>query len=297
MKPERLAAAQLREGVQRVDRSGVDRPGGADDDRGGKARRPVLRDRALEEIQADPESLVGLDLAQVPGADPEQVDGLVDAVVDLVGRVDDQLRTALSAEPVLADVAGRHRATRRGESGEVRHRAARDEDSLCARRETQQRREPANDLVFDVDRGVVAPPAIRIERGRQVVRGRPDRIGGRVDEPEKAGVRVSERVRKHVLADDEVPPEHDLAEQVVPEPGNDLQFRRSEPSHAPWHTPVPAHVGREPTGFPLDGTQVPTLPGNPAAPPPGPRAGRRSRTGSPPPSIARRGCRIRSTRR
>ena len=77
VKPERLAAAQLREGVQRVDRSGVDRPGGADDDRGGKARRPVLRDRALEEIQADPESLVGLDLAQVPGADPEQVDGLV----------------------------------------------------------------------------------------------------------------------------------------------------------------------------------------------------------------------------
>jgi hypothetical protein len=47
---------------------------------------------------------------------------------------------------------------------------------------------------------VIAPPAVGVHRGGEVVGGDADRIRRRVDEPEKARVGVAERERHHVLA-------------------------------------------------------------------------------------------------
>ena len=61
-------------------------------------------------------------------------------------------------------------------------------------------REPADDLVLDVNGGVVTAPAIRVHRGGEVVGVDADRVRRCVDESEKTRVRVAHRERHHVLA-------------------------------------------------------------------------------------------------
>ncbi len=47
--------------------------------------------------------------------------------------------------------------------------------------------------------------------------------------------------------------------QVVALSGN-VQVLPLVPSHWPWHTPVPPHAAREPTGLPLMAVHLPTEP-------------------------------------
>ena len=88
MEPQRLAGAEIGDRVQRVDGPGVDRAGIADDDRGKESRCPIGSDRPFEHVHPDPEAAVGRDLPELVRADAEQVHGLVDAGMHLVGGVD-----------------------------------------------------------------------------------------------------------------------------------------------------------------------------------------------------------------
>ena len=154
---------------QRIDRSRVDGAGVADDDRRREALPAVRLDGVREQVHPHAEALVRLDLSKLPHADPEQVHGLVHAVMDLVGGVDRQSRPPFARETFLAHVSRGHGAARRRERREIRHRAARDQDPLRRFRIAQQLRQPAHHAVLDVDRGVIASPAIRVHGGGHVV--------------------------------------------------------------------------------------------------------------------------------
>jgi hypothetical protein len=197
VEPEALPGTELGELVERIDGARVHRAGVAHDDRRLQSRAPVVGDRLLQQVDADAEAVVGRDLPELLPADAEQVDRLVDAVVDLFRDVHHERLG--SPEAGLAHV-GRHGAPRGRERREVRHRAARGEDALGAVRKAEDRREPLQDLLLDVDRGVVAAPAIAVHRRREVVGDDAERVGGRVDEGEEARVRVAEGVVQDPLA-------------------------------------------------------------------------------------------------
>ena len=55
---------------------------------------------------------------------------------------------------------------------------------------------------LDVDPGVVSAPAVRVHGRSHVVRQRSHRIGRGIDEAEEAGMRVAERPREDLLADE-----------------------------------------------------------------------------------------------
>ena len=198
--PHLLARAHVGELRERIDRAGVDGAGVAHQDRGKQAVAPVGGDRLLEEIQPDAEGLVGRNLSELPRPDSQQVRGLVDAGVDLVRGVDGQPRAVRSGQSVLPDVAGRLRPPRHGESGEVRHGPARDEDALGRRRKPEHLGEPPDDATFDVRRGVIAAPAVRVHAGSQEVREDADGIRRRVDEAVEARMGVAHRIGHDVLA-------------------------------------------------------------------------------------------------
>ena len=198
VEPEALPRAQVGELVEGIDGAGVDGAGVADHDRRLPPRPPVLGDRALQQVHADPEPVVGRDLPQLLPADAQEVHRLVDAVVDLVGDVDDERRCPRKA--VLAHARGL-RATGRGEGGEVRHRSARGQEALGGRGQAEDLGEPGDDAPLDVDGRVVAAPAVAVHGRGEVVGHGADRVGGRVDEGEEARVRVPEGVGEDAVAD------------------------------------------------------------------------------------------------
>jgi hypothetical protein len=83
---------------------------------------------------------------------------------------------------------------------EVRHRSARDEDAFGVGGEAEHLGDPAHDARLDVDRRVVAAPAVRVHGGGEVVGDDADRIRRGVDEAVEARVGVAHRIRQDVLA-------------------------------------------------------------------------------------------------
>ena len=89
MEPAVVAPGQLRQPVQLVDAAGVGGAGDADDAAGLQTRRPRPRSMAASRASRSmrKSSSVG-QLAQLAAAEPQQVDGLVEAVVGLAGDVE-----------------------------------------------------------------------------------------------------------------------------------------------------------------------------------------------------------------
>ena len=114
VEPEPLARGEVRERAEVVDGPRVRRPGVPADEEGREARGAVRRDPLGEEVDADPEPLVGRDRADVLRREARERRGLRDGVVRLVGDVERPLQEVLR-EPV---------PPRRDDGRERRERAA-----------------------------------------------------------------------------------------------------------------------------------------------------------------------------
>src|SRR5438067_5279358 len=101
---------------------------------------------------------------------------------------------------------------RDGERGHRRHRSTADEESRRLRWKSEELLEPREDLVLDVDRGVVAAGAARIHRRGQRVGKDAHHRGRRVDPAPETWMAVAKRVRlyffleraQHVVGRDRV---------------------------------------------------------------------------------------------
>ena len=196
MEPEGLCGAEVGQLVERVDRACVHGAGVADDDRRPKARPPVCGDGLLQQVDTDAEAVVRRDLPQLPPADAEEIDGLVHAVVDLVGDVDDERRGA--REAVLPHAGGhRARAVARAVKFAIEPPEVKRPSAVAGRPDLG---EPRDDAPLHVDRRVVSAPAVAVHRRGEVVGRRADRVGRGVDEREEARVRVAEGPREDPLA-------------------------------------------------------------------------------------------------
>ena len=161
---------------------------------GRRPARAVLRHRARERVHGQAEGVVAGHLAEVARADAEQVHRLVHAGVDLVGGVHDEARPP-PPRPSSRTLPGV--IARRAAASAMKFAMDPPEARMpCAlAREAHELAQPADHAVLDVDRGVVAAPAVRVHGRGQVVGDGAQGIGGGVDEAEEPRVRVAHRPR------------------------------------------------------------------------------------------------------
>ena len=123
--PHPFARAHVVDGVQRIDRSRIRRPRAGDDGERREAGAPIGGDRLVQEIHAQPESIVGRDRPHAIRHDAGELRRLQHRVVRLVRRVQ-HAAANLGAEMPLARaddrVEGRHRAAGGEETARLRRK-------------------------------------------------------------------------------------------------------------------------------------------------------------------------------
>ena len=96
----------------------------------------------------------------------------------LARGVDEEPRRAGGLNPPRADVEAGARVPRYGQADEIRHRAARDQQSARAGRKPEQLHKPRDHPVLDQSRGVIELGHLRIHSRRQHVGEHPERRAG-----------------------------------------------------------------------------------------------------------------------
>jgi hypothetical protein len=191
VEPQAAPLCDLREHVERIDRSGAHGSRGADDAERLVPGAEVVLDHRLERVDTHAKRVVDGHLAHVVAADGQQRRRLGDRVVRLGRDVEPhRARQRLRTRP--PDVDRRLHASRRRERREVRHRAAADEDPVrpCVRPDHVT--DPFHGDALDLDRPWSRAPdgEVGVEhRGQQVGEAR-DRDAGRLHVSEHARMAV-----------------------------------------------------------------------------------------------------------
>ena len=171
VQPQAVARAEGGDAGHRVERRGRGRADRGDHGAGPAAGRQVLVDRALQQVQPERVLVVGLDEAQVLGAEAGEERRLGHRAVRLVARVDDERRVlGLQAAAVLARsprcARGRRAARMNVEVlavSSITPVNVSGRPTICA--------QPLHDDVLDLGRGRAGLPAhaLRAEPGRDEV--------------------------------------------------------------------------------------------------------------------------------
>lgn len=123
VEPQTLLGGDLRKRGEIVYRAGIDCPGGTDDAGGLHAARAVLGDRSAECRKVDPVAGIGRESSQRLVAEPERLDRLAMAGMDLVGRIEAQ-GFFERRKPLFAQIDSRHGVAGNRQADKVGHRTA-----------------------------------------------------------------------------------------------------------------------------------------------------------------------------
>ena len=136
---------------------------------------------------------------QAFGAQPKQLDGLLDGAVRLARRVEHQPLPAI-LQPLAAHIeAGLHIARDR-EGHQVRHRPAAHQQAARLRGKAEHLLRPVEHLPLDVDAHVLAAAHVRVETGRQHLGQHPQRGAVPHHPAPEARMHVAHRIRQDVGA-------------------------------------------------------------------------------------------------
>ncbi len=194
MKPQRLAPAQIGDLPERIDGPGVHCSGRRGHARRRQAGRPIRPDLTLEGGDVEAPRPIHRDASQAVMADPEKLDGLLEAAVTLGRCVHDQ--------PTGRHALGPHAARRPdvahdGEPDQVGDRSTARQDAAAVLRESDDVPHPAQHGVFDVGGGVIAARHARVEACGQELGEDGKRGRRRIHPPEEPWAPVAHRIGEH----------------------------------------------------------------------------------------------------
>ena len=183
VEPQVLALGEVGDGVEVVERTGVDGSGARDDGEGLEAGGAVGRDHRGEGVEVHREVGRDGDQAQGVGAEAEQLAALAVAAVHLGGGVDGE-------PPAVRHPVGAQARADAGDPGdrqpdEVGLRRPGDEQPAGVGRVAGGLGAPPHDLLLDEDRRVVRAAEVGVEHAGEEVGEVADRVAGAHDQPQK----------------------------------------------------------------------------------------------------------------
>ena len=201
VEPELLAARELGEPRQVVDRADVDGAGGRGQEEGLAPGAAIGKDGRFERGDLDAESIVDGNDAKRGAPEPGDLHRLGHADVRGRGGVGDEVR---STDPV-----GPHRDAELGrardeERDEVRHGRAGHEHAARRQGKLEELAHPCDDLPFDRDRNLIAPRDVCVQSRGEHLREHADH-GPRAMHPgHEAGMRVARGIRQDFVEESSV---------------------------------------------------------------------------------------------
>ena len=199
MEPQALRGAEVSDLSERIDRARAHGPRAGRHAEWAVALGAVGGDRGAQRGDVHPAALVAGDLVDRANPEAEDLGRLLDTAVTLRGDVEDQRRPR-ALEPLtphVPAVLGRRAMARRRERDQRgRGAAARQQPHAPVRGKPDQLHEPAHGGPLDVNGGVVAPGAARVQRRREEVGDDADGRRRRVHPAEEPRVAVAHRVRE-----------------------------------------------------------------------------------------------------
>jgi len=196
VKPRTVLPAHGGNIVQRIDGTGAHRASGSNDHARHITRGSVRLELSPQRRHVHAELRVGADPSNRRDPEAAQVGGLLNPGMRLDRPVDAESATGVATDTVLAHIPPGLCQTRSEETHEISHVAAADQQSSAIGRIADQLRDPPYRLRFDFRRGWREDerPDVRIDGRSEKVAEDPDRRRRRGDVPEKARVRVEQRV-------------------------------------------------------------------------------------------------------
>ena len=194
-----LGRADIGDLVERIDRARADRSRACRDAERAIARGTVGGDGGAERADFHAVSLVGRDLSDRLGAEPEELGRFLDAAVAVRSHVKAKCRVdALKPfGPYVPAALERGLVASGRERHEGRHRApAHQEPHAALGGELDQLHEPAHRGALDVDCRMVTAGAARVQGSRQEIGDHPDGRRRRVHPAEEPRMTVAHRVRQ-----------------------------------------------------------------------------------------------------
>ncbi len=197
VEPQTLAAAQIRKRRQIVDRTGIHRAGGADDQERAAARAPDLSAIASSSrsIRMAPRSSTGNHVADGAIRCRHIFSGLDDAAMGLRRRIGGELRAGV-AQAVCRTASPELRRARHQQGNEIRGRRSGDEHAGRVGREIRTSRAAQAAIWRSTSMAdVIAPAAVGVEAGRQHLGHHPDRRAGAMNPAHEQRMPVAVAIR------------------------------------------------------------------------------------------------------
>src|SRR6185437_9482356 len=200
MEPEVLARRQVGDGLEIVDRPGVDGPGIGDHARRLKSRGTVARDGGAKRLQVEAKIVSGRDALKRAVAEPHRLDRLAMATVELVRGIESQRPLDRGDAPfahvdACLDIAGDEQGHRVG------HRSAADQRPARRSRKADHLLAPVDDLLVHPCGGVIAAAKVgSLDRGHKISQRSREVAGPHIPGPE-ARMDVAHRIGHHRFGD------------------------------------------------------------------------------------------------
>ena len=204
VKPEALGGADLGDLGERIDRARADRPGAGRDAERALAGGAVGGDGGAERADIHPVALVARDPVNRLDAEAEDLGSLLDAAVAVRGHVESESRACVlkALGPYVPAVLERGPVTRGRQRDQGRRRTPAHQQAHAALGgKPDQLHQPPHGGPLDVDRGVVAARAARIQRRREKIGDDADGRWRRVHPAEEPRVAVAHRVGQNGRAE------------------------------------------------------------------------------------------------